>query len=198
MSRKKILQNLMFPVIRLWAASWRFDGKPPTANGCIMLMWHEELFPVLRSGSWQDWICITSPSRDGDFLERLTKGWGYKTIRGSASRHEKAVKVLRDTIKLAPDNRLCIGVDGPRGPRRQVKIGMLMAAQKAAVPIYLIRIRARGIRFEKAWDKTLLPYPFAKVAVLTSEPVYIDKSLGRDELETLSNEITNKLNLLGD
>ena len=198
MSKKQFFQSLMFSVIRLWAASWRFEGKPPTAKPCIMLMWHEELFPVLKSGSWQDWIGITSASRDGDFLERLIAGWGYKTIRGSASRRDNAVKVLRETIKLAPNNKLCIGIDGPRGPRRQVKIGMLMAAQKAGVPLYLIRIRARGIRFEKAWDKTLLPYPFAKVTVLTSDPVYVDKGLGRDELEALSNEITDRLNQLGD
>ena len=188
----------MFPVIRLWAATWRFTGKPPTENACIMLMWHEELFPVLKSGSGQNWIGITSPSRDGDFLERLIACWGDKTIRGSASRSEKAVNVLRETIKLAPDNKLCIGVDGPRGPRRQVKLGMLMAAQKTGVPLYLIRIRANGIRFDKAWDKTLLPYPFAKVTVLTSDPIHIDKSLGRDELQALSHEITNSLNQLGD
>ena len=111
---------------------------------------------------------------------------------------EKAVKILRDTIKLAPDNKLCIGVDGPRGPRRQVKIGMLMAAQKAGVPLYLIRVRARGIRFQKSWDKTLLPYPFAKVTVLNSEPIHIDKSLDRDQLQALSNELTDSLNQLGD
>jgi lysophospholipid acyltransferase (LPLAT)-like uncharacterized protein len=196
--KKKLLKILMFPIIRLWAASWRFKGKPPTEKACIMLMWHEELFPVIKSGSWQDWIGITSPSRDGDFMARLVAGWGYKTIRGSASQHGSAVKVLRDTIKLARNNKLCIGVDGPRGPRRQVKIGMLLAAQKAAVPLYLIRIRARGFRFEKTWDKTLLPYPFAKVTVLTSDPIYIDKSLGRDELQTLSNEIADRLNQLGD
>ena len=188
----------MFPVIRLWAASWRFNGNLPTANPCILLMWHEELFPVLKAGAGQDWIGIISPSRDGDFLERLITGWGYRTIRGSASTHVKAVKVLRDTIKRARDNKLCIGIDGPRGPRRQIKIGMLMAAQKAGVPLYLIRIRANGIRFEKSWDKSLLPYPFAQITVLKSEPIHIAKSIDRDGLEALSQELTGKLNQLGD
>jgi len=162
-----------------------------------MLMWHEELFPVLKAGSGQNWIGIISPSRDGNFLERLIARWGYGAIRGSASTHDKAVKVLRDTIKLARNNKLCIGIDGPRGPRRQVKIGMLMAAQKAAVPLYLIRIRANGIRFEKSWDKTLLPYPFAKITVLTSDPIHIAKNTSRDELEAFSQELNNRLNQLG-
>ena len=198
MSKKKILQHIMFPVIRLWAASWRFHGRLPSESPCIMLMWHEELFPVLRAGVHQNWIGIISPSRDGDFLERLITRWGYRTIRGSASTHDKAVKVLRDTIKLARDNKLCIGIDGPRGPRREVKIGMLMAAQKASVPLYLVRIRARGKRFEKAWDKSLLPYPFARVEVRVSEPVRIEKSVDRDGLEDLKDRLRDQLNQLGD
>lgn len=197
MSKKKLIITLLFPVIRLWAATWRFRGSLPSDIACIMLMWHEELFPVLKAGSHQNWMGIISASKDGDYLERLITRWGYRTIRGSASKHDKATSMLRDTIKLAKNNKLTIAVDGPRGPRRQVKIGMLLAAKKSEVPIYLARIKARGFRLEKAWDNSLIPYPFATIDVVISGPNIVDKSCDKDELKALSIELKNKLDALG-
>jgi len=196
MSSKRTVAKLLFPFIRLWAASWRFKGNMPSGYACIMLMWHEELFPVLKACSNQDWTVIVSPSKDGDFLERLITHWGHKTIRGSAN--DKAVLVLYETIKLAKRNKMTVGSDGPRGPRRHIKIGMLMAAQEAGVPIYLVRIKANGFRLHKAWDKSLIPYPFAKVQVLISEPIAIDREIGRDQLKDLGLELNQLLNQLGD
>ena len=163
-----------------------------------MLIWHEELLPVTKVGSNQDWLSIISASKDGDYLERLVTKWGYRTIRGSASKHDKATSMLRETIKLAKKNKIAIGVDGPRGPRRQIKIGMLLAAQKAGVPLFLARIRAKGFRLEKSWDKSLIPYPFAKIDVLTSGPFFVDKSCDKDRLKELGVELKNKLDQLGD
>lgn len=106
--------------------------------------------------------------------------------------------MLRETIKIAKTNKIAIGVDGPRGPRRQIKIGMLLAAQKVGVPLYLARIRARGFRLEKSWDKSLIPYPFAKIDILTSGPFFVDKSCDKNGLRELGVELKIKLDQLGD
>lgn len=194
--KNKLLVNLLFPILRLWIASWRFQGNVPTQSPNIMLMWHEELFPILKRASHQDWSVIISPSKDGDVLCQLLSTWGFRFLRGSASTHAKAVKVLRETIKIAKSNKITLGIDGPKGPRREIKIGMLLAAQKTGVPVYLARLHAKGFRFEKAWDKCLLPYPFAKITIIQSEPIYIDKNLDRAELEALGRELSQQLNEL--
>ena len=186
----------MLPVLRLWTASWRFKGDVPTESPNIMLMWHEELFPITKRASHQSWVAIISPSKDGDLLVKLLSSWGFSFKRGSASTHKKAVAVLRETIKIAKDSKITIGVDGPRGPRRQIKIGMLLAAQKTRVPVYLIRIKAKGFRVTKAWDQTLLPYPVAKVEIIKSGPIIIDKSLDRKGLEELGRTLSMQLNQL--
>ena len=194
--KKKKYINLLFPILRLWFASWRFKGNVPTQSPNIMLMWHEELFPILKRASHQNWSVIISPSKDGDYLCKLLAPWGFGILRGSASTHTKAVKVLRETIKIARDNKITLGIDGPRGPRREIKIGMLLAAQKTGVPIYLVRIRAKGFRLEKAWDKSLIPYPFSRITLIQSEPIYIDKDLDRDALEERGRELSQQLNEL--
>lgn len=194
--KKKFYINLLLPILRLWFASWRFKGNVPTESPNIMLMWHEELFPILKRASHQNWAVIISPSKDGDYLSKLLSSWNFRILRGSASTHSKAVKVLRETIKIAKENKITLGIDGPRGPRREIKIGMLLAAQKTGVPIYLVRIRAKGLRFQKAWDKCLFPYPFSTITLIQSEPIYIDKDLGRDELEERGRELSKQLNEL--
>jgi lysophospholipid acyltransferase (LPLAT)-like uncharacterized protein len=196
-SKKKILLPILLPLMRLWFATWRFRGKLPLDSPSILLMWHEELLPVLKCGANQGWIGITSASRDGDQLAALITAWGYGVIRGSASTHKLAVKMLRQTISIARDSKMCIGIDGPRGPRRQVKIGMLMAAQKTGVPITLVRVETNGIRLEKSWDKAVIPYPFASIKVKTSDPIIVDKSLNREGLEALGIALTEQLNQLG-
>ncbi len=197
MSKKnKIYLNILFPIFRLWIASWRFKGNVPTKSPNIMLMWHEELFPILKRASHQNWAVIISPSKDGDILSRLLSSWGFSILRGSASDRSKAVKVLRDTIKIARENKTTLGIDGPRGPRREIKIGMLLAAQRTGVPIYLVRIRAKGFRLKPTWDKCLLPYPFSKITLIQSEPIYIDKDLSREALTELGHELSQRLNKL--
>jgi len=161
-----------------------------------MLMWHEELFPVLKSASHQNWVGIISPSRDGDYLSKLISRWGFRVIRGSDSTHSKAVKVLRETIAIAGKSKMCIGIDGPRGPRRQVKIGMLLAAQKTGVPVYLVRAQSKGFRFKKSWDKCLIPYPFARITITVSEPIHIAKTEDRDRLQSLGIDLSEQLNRL--
>ncbi|MFT5506155.1 MAG: lysophospholipid acyltransferase (LPLAT)-like uncharacterized protein [Gammaproteobacteria bacterium] len=196
-SKKKSLLRILLPLMRLWFASWRFSGSLPMESPSILLMWHEELLPVLKCGAHQDWIGITSASRDGDQLAALITTWGYGVVRGSASTHKQAVKMLRETISIARDSKMCIGIDGPRGPRRQVKIGMLLAAQKTGVPITLVRVEANSIRLEKSWDKAIIPYPFSCITINTSNPIIVDKSLGRKELEALGITLTEQLNQLG-
>lgn len=194
--KKKFAANLVLQLIRLLASTWRFRGRMPDTQACIMFLWHEELFPVLKAASHQDWVAIISPSRDGDFLEKLVLPWGYTTLRGSAN--DQAFNLLRKTIKQAKKSHMMIGIDGPKGPRRKIKTGMMLAAQKAGVPIHLVRIRARGHRLENAWDKALLPYPLARCEILTSEPIFIDPALDRDALKALSLELNQRLDALGD
>ena len=183
-------------MIRLWIATWRFNGNVPTDSPSILFMWHEELFPVAKCAAHQDWVSIVSASKDGDYLQKLISHWGYKVIRGSASKHPRAVKVLREVIAIAKHSKMSIGIDGPRGPRRQIKIGMLLAAQKTGVPVYLVRILSKGFRLKNAWDKLFIPYPFAKITIATSEAFIVDKDLDRTALEELGLELTDQLNQL--
>ena len=64
-----------------------------------------------------------------------------------------------------------MAVDGPRGPGRIVKPGIIFAALKLGVPIVPTTTSARpALLFKSAWDRYLLPLPFSRGLILMGLP----------------------------
>ena len=163
-------------LLRLLARTWRFSlqGEMPSSPA-VVAFWHDEMLPLwsvfarkkARAQGSTTLSALTSLSKDGDILAQLLRDWGYIVVRGSSSKGGK--EALEQMIRLARHSILLITPDGPRGPRHVMKAGAVIAAQRADVPLYLCRIAARGRRFERSWDKFLLPYPFVKISVIIAK-----------------------------
>ena len=155
-------------LLRILARTWRFSlhGEFPSSPA-VVAFWHDEMLPVwtlfARKKSNLSLSALISLSKDGEILAQLLHDWGYELVRGSSSKGGK--EALEQMTTLAARSILLITPDGPRGPRHQMKPGAVIAAQRACVPLYLCRIKTEGWRFEKSWDKFLLPYPFARIEV---------------------------------
>jgi lysophospholipid acyltransferase (LPLAT)-like uncharacterized protein len=91
-----------------------------------------------------------------------------------------------------------IGVlcDGPRGPARRCKPGVLAIARATGLPLYPVAVAARpAIRFP-SWDGTLLPLPFARVLFTGGAPLHVPESATRDDLESLRHHLERELDRL--
>ncbi len=159
-------------LIRALTRTWRFSlrGDLPSSPA-VVAFWHDEMLPIwavfARKHGNTPLSALTSLSKDGDILAQLLSDWGYRIVRGSSSKGGK--EALEQMIILAAQNILLITPDGPRGPRHTMKAGAVIAAQRANVPLYLCRMTALGHRFERSWDKFLLPYPFARVRIIITK-----------------------------
>lgn len=74
---------------------------------------------------------------------------------------------------LSKGSSVCITPDGPRGPAREVKSGIVHLAQRSGcllVPMGLAVSRQRRLR---SWDRTLLPLPFGRVVITLGEPIVV-------------------------
>lgn len=149
--------------------TWRFhvSGVPPTQG--VLAFWHGEMLPVWAFFAGRGAVALVSQSQDGQLLASLLESWGYRCVRGSSSRGGK--EALSQLIEMAKSGALVmITPDGPRGPRGVVKPGAVRCAQQAAVSLTWCRVRCRWAwRFEKSWDRFLLPLPWAKVELEFSE-----------------------------
>lgn len=175
---------------RLWNATLRVTEVNRSAvesyaasGSMIFSFWHDELFaaPPLRKNLRI--ITVVSRSRDAEFLARTLRSLGVETARGSSSRGGTAA--LLQTAKYIKENRChaCVTIDGPRGPRHEVKDGVFFLARHAEAPLVPFRVFYKRAKVFASWDKFQLPLPFTRVCLVFGEPYFLSsKDLAPDDL----------------
>lgn len=158
----------------------------------MLVLWHDSLLPLSFSHYKEGIATIASDSKDGDLIAYILEKWGYKLARGSSTRG--GMKAAMQLVKLCRNNNIpaAITVDGPKGPRHEVKSGAVFIAKCLDNEIYVVTLKTNSfIRFN-SWDKFIFPKPFAKVEVWYSDTF----SVSPDKDETSLKEDTNRLQKL--
>lgn len=176
---KAIAPYLIFCVYKLLQWSWRIriheapavqefmKNKEPFA----IAHWHGDELGILHMLKSYHVAAIISTSKDGDLMNKAVQLLGGETVRGSSTRGGS--QALKGIIRLKKKGRRpSVAVDGPKGPIYKVKPGILQISKLTQLPIVPVSFHADRYKvFEKAWNKTRLPLPFAKVTILWGEPM---------------------------
>jgi len=149
---------------------------------CLYASWHCNLWHVSRTLSRQGMNVLVSQHRDGELIARMLAGIGYRPVRGSSTRGGS--RALRDLTRLARSGSgdLIVTVDGPRGPAREPKEGVLFAASRTGLPIVPVGLAVDRAWRAKSWDRTIVGKPWAHAAVAYGEGLLIPPGADRDEL----------------
>jgi lysophospholipid acyltransferase (LPLAT)-like uncharacterized protein len=140
------------------------------------------LFPVYYCRRYPGAVMV-SRSWDGELIDRCLRYMGYDTTRGSSSQGGK--EALDDLVDLLRERNYCSGlaVDAPRGPSRQVKMGIVMIAKRTGQPVVpLVSWATRQIQF-KSWDRMILPLPFGTIVMAFGKPTEVPDSLEPEAYE---------------
>ncbi|MGH7525213.1 MAG: lysophospholipid acyltransferase family protein [Gemmatimonadales bacterium] len=168
---------LAAPALRLLAATWRLRTvheerwRPlyEARRSHVFLLWHEALLPLLWQHRKQSVAIVVSEAREGQYLADFAISLGYRTVRGSSTRN--AARALLGAVReLRAGNAVAFTPDGPRGPRRELKPGVVAAAQRGAgviVPIHAESDRAWRL---SSWDRFMIPKPAARVTISYGRP----------------------------
>jgi lysophospholipid acyltransferase (LPLAT)-like uncharacterized protein len=168
------------PAIRLLARSWRirtvheerwrplYQSRRPQ----VFLLWHEALLPLLWQHRAQGVAIVVSEAREGQYLADLALALGYRAVRGSSTRGG-ARALLGAVRELREGRSVAFTPDGPRGPRRQLKPGVVAAAQRGGGTIVPIHAEADRAWRLHSWDRFVIPKPGAKVTVIYGRPFEI-------------------------
>jgi lysophospholipid acyltransferase (LPLAT)-like uncharacterized protein len=115
---------------------------------------------------------MVSHSADGIMQARALGVLGFLVVRGSSSRGgARALAAMVRRTKRG-DVDAAFAVDGPRGPLGEVKPGAVLAARRAGgVLVPMGSAVLRGKTFTRAWDRFVLAWPFARVAVVLGAPL---------------------------
>jgi len=205
----KILQHLIWYLIRLLFSTIRveFKNRDLFEKGrslhpqrvFLFAVWHENVVAVMRAHAWSEpWLTLASRSKDGDYAAFVAKKLGFIPVRGSSRKKnvDKGGKeALLQYIKgLNEGLSGGITVDGPKGPRRICKAGVVSIAQQTGAPIIPVSAFASSCWEFKSWDRFKIPKPFSKVTVTYGEAVIVPNSLTEDEMTGFCQEVTNRLN----
>jgi hypothetical protein len=108
----------------------------------IIAFWHCHLLLMLHTKWHGRPTVIISQSKDGEYIARVFDWYGVESVRGSSTRG--GAKALRDMIRVArAGGNLVITPDGPKGPARVVKEGIVLAAAATGLPIVPIAFAAK-------------------------------------------------------
>ena len=108
----------------------------------IIAFWHEHLIVMLHSHYRRPIRVLVSQSRDGEYIASAIEYYGVEVSRGSTTRGGTAA--LRDMLRAAQSgSNIVFTPDGPKGPRRIAKEGIVIAAQATGLPIVPIAFGAK-------------------------------------------------------
>lgn len=174
-------------LVRALGATWRirFEGEDPFARPGALLgaVWHEGFLVAAVAWRGRGIAVPVSQSRDGDLIDAILRRLGFAECpRGSSSRGGS--EALRAMVRwVRGGGVLAVLPDGPRGPARRAKPGVLATARATGVPVVPVGIAARPARRLGSWDRSILPLPFARVVCRYGEPLHVPKEASEAELE---------------
>jgi hypothetical protein len=141
------------------------------------------------------WYSMCSASLDGDAMAHLGKRLGFEMVRGSSG--VGGAQAIVDIIYALRDNPgagACLAVDGSRGPRGHAKGGIIALAQRTGGVVIPVTVSASSSWiFHKAWDRTLLAKPFARVELVFGEKLVVPKKLTAQEFEGLRATLEDRM-----
>lgn len=158
---------------------WRRVRPPVPLEPAVYALWHEHLLPLALLHRGEGAVALVSRHRDGEILARVLDGLGYRTARGSSTRGGDSG--LREMIRAGREGTpLAFTPDGPRGPARTCKPGVVRAAAATGMPVVPTGAAASSGRRLGSWDDFLVPAPGATVCVSRGAPIAVPASGGGD------------------
>ena len=138
--------------------------------------WHARLLSLVADRRDEGSAVLISLHSDGEYIARVIDSFGFRSVRGSSSRG--GAKGARSMLKAAREGRdMAVTPDGPKGPPRKSKEGLLFLARLTECPIVPIGTSASRAWRTSSWDRFLVPMPFSTVSVVYGEPIWIPRDL---------------------
>ncbi|MBD3166460.1 DUF374 domain-containing protein [bacterium] len=175
------MEHVVARMVRLYARTWRVQYiglenlRAASRQGArYFCSWHGLLYatgsPYVDRGIYG----MISPAWEGDLIAAVLKGVGYKTVRGSSGMQRpeefrRAVTILREGHPFAH------AMDGPEGPARQIKPGIITMAAAGRAAMILSGAAASPAFRLPTWERHLIPLPFARVVVGHAAPLFWSK-----------------------
>jgi len=201
MKLKKFDLNIKIPIytrlgksvlsLFYWTNKWNVRGSNNYLSilkknkSVLICCWHSQLLSIVKNLSGFNYHAIAGTHKDAEIISRIARAWGINMIRGSNK--EKGAKAYKKIINVLknPPSLLFITPDGPSGPPRIPKLGIIRAAQITGTPIIPVTSFSTKRWSFNNWDTFYAEKPFGKIYIEYGQPLYFDKNKDQNECSNL-------------
>ena len=178
--------------------SWRTEGLHhldairAAGRQPVMAFWHGRILSAAYYFRRRGIVVITSENFDGEWIARIIERFGYGTARGSTSHgaRKAMLQLVRDMRQGKPAG---FTLDGPRGPAQVAQPGAVWLAKATGNPVLPFHLEASRYWSLRSWDRTQIPKPFSRVALVVGEPFTVAASASDSDLERCRVEVERRL-----
>ncbi|WP_232845852.1 lysophospholipid acyltransferase family protein [Aurantimonas marina] len=168
----------------------------------IVGLWHGQhlLAPFFRPAKLP-YAALLSRNADAEINAMIVERFGIATVRGSGGRAgpvgpgkggARALIALRRF--LANGFGVCMIADVPKGTPRKAGLGIVMLARITGRPVLpSAAVTSRRYVVASSWDKTTIPLPFGRIAVVVGAPISVPADADDAMMESKRREITRAI-----
>jgi len=179
------------------STDWR--ARLTAEHPAIVGLWHGQhlLAPFFRPEELP-YVALLSRNADAEMNAAVVERFGIATVRGSGGRAgpvraqkggARALIALRQ--HLARGFGVCMIADVPKGVPRDAGLGIVTLARISGRPILpSAAVTSRRYVVQSSWDKTTVPMPFGRIAVVVGDPITVPADADEAAMEAKRREIT--------
>lgn len=158
--------------------------KDPHRPPVTFAIYHGRMVGALGLKPRERLTILISQSRDGEMIARGARGMGFSTARGSSKLGAvQGALELVEAVKTGKD--LAFMVDGPRGPKFEVKPGVVRMAEITGTPIVPFICSARSSWSMPSWDRFMAPSWGSPIVYIFGDPIAVPARCTEDKREEI-------------
>jgi len=186
------LIRLIGPTLRICfsreeGAQETLDERPRIAS-----FWHSCMIPATYVFRDMGIRVMSSNSYDGEYMGRIIHKFGFVAVKGSSSRN--AVRALLGLRRALEDGwTVAFTLDGPRGPRRQVKPGPVALARSSGMALTMFHTAVEKAWVLNTWDRLMIPAPFSRVLLRFGKMIPVPAEASDQDVERYTAELQSSL-----
>lgn len=148
----------------------------------IFSLWHEHLMGhfVVFTRYDRDYVWLNHPIWFMKPIHLILHWMGTKRIALGSSGNSGKVALLEVISSLKEGYNTIINPDGPAGPKREIKDGVLNMSIATGVAVVPLKITSLFSITTPTWDRKRLPIPFSRIIVEYGEPIVVTEA-GKEE-----------------